>query len=81
MKNIGGYDAHDNTKKSPRQEIADLLALAGAKDAGTIQGLMAGVLALGLIEGYTEEQLYALNPGYRDAKDAVARINVLKAQL
>lgn len=70
-------------KDAIRAQINALYAAAGVeeKSAWLLESGMASMLALAATQGITEPDLYALNPGYRQVKDAAAQIAALKAQL
>ena len=60
-----------------QQQIADLLASAGVEQAWQLEAALAGVLSLGISQGLTEPQVYAINPGYRQIKDLSDQIKAL----
>lgn len=83
---ITDAQAHDLLPKPTARDliladIASKLGKVGLTQSWQLEGFMAGTLSLGLAEGYTEAQMYALNPGYRDAKDLLAEVRALEAQL
>lgn len=70
-----------DAKEPIRAQIRTLLNTAGVSQTWHLDGLMAGVLALGMGQGMTEPEVYAINPGYRDIKDLRGAIALLEAQL
>lgn len=64
-----------------RQQIEQLLALAGVSQEWHLDAMMAGMVALAATQGLTEPELYAVNPGYRQVKDVSEQIKELRAQL
>jgi hypothetical protein len=69
------------TPPTTQQKINSKLQKVGLSQTWQLESAMSSVLALGIIQGNTEAQMYALNPGYRDAKDLLAEIRALEAQL
>lgn len=69
----------------PKAEIKDqidqLLALAGVSQGWHLDAMMAGMVALASTQGITEAQLYEVNPGYKQVKDVSEQIKELGAQL
>lgn len=72
------YAAHDPSRQSTSQQVAALLASAGVAQTWQLDAAMAGVLSLGISQGLTEPQVYAINPGYRQIKDLAAQIAALQ---
>lgn len=64
------------------REVADLLAKRGLPPDGEWQlySGIAGMLALGALQGKTPEQLYATNTGYRNAMDLHAAITAARSE-
>jgi len=64
-----------------QSQVDAMLAIAKVQDQWQIQSGMAALVALAAVQGVSEPQLYADNPGYRHLKDINAQIDALKAQL
>ena len=65
----------------PQAQITALLVAEGLTQIWQVESALAGMLALAKADGYTEEQLYATNPGYKEAKDLYVQILTEKAKL
>lgn len=78
---VQGAQLWADPKQTTKSLIASKLGVVGLSQSWQLESSMAGILSLGLAQGLTEEQVYALNPGYRDAKDLLAEVRTLEAQL
>lgn len=66
---------------APNESIdAQILALEGTTERGVRESLLYMLVALAAAQGVTEPQLYAINYGYRKAKDLDNAIAALRVQ-
>lgn len=68
-------------KEPIREGISRLLSTAGVEQVWQLDAGLASVLSLGMQQGLTEPQIYAINPGYRQIKDLRAVVAIEEAKL
>lgn len=80
----GVYTIEENAptiEPTAADQVASLLQANGLVQEWQIDSAMAGMLGYAASQGVDESTLYALNPGYKQAKDLAAQIAALKALL
>jgi len=68
-------------KDAIRENIKQLLSIAGVTQDWHLDAMMAGMVALAATQGISEPDLYSVNPGYKQVKDVSEQIKALRAQL
>jgi hypothetical protein len=68
-------------KDEIREQIRQLLSVAGVSQDWHLDAMMAGMVALAATQGISEPDLYSVNPGYKQVKDVSEQIKALRAQL
>lgn len=66
---------------SPQDKIAQLLAQHQIGAEWQLLAMMAGLISLAATQGVSEPQLYAENPGYKQAKDLEQQIAALRSEI
>lgn len=77
---VAAVDTPD-PKASVKAEIVRLLKLAGIEQVWQLDAGLAAILSLGLSQGLTESDIYAINPGYRQIKDLRALVAIQESLL
>lgn len=68
-------------KDAIKEQINQLLSVAGVSHDWHLDAMMAGMVALAVTQGLTEPELYSANPGYKQVKDVSEQIKALRSQL
>lgn len=66
--------------KTKEERIKDELRKLGATEVWQIEGAAAGMLALFIAQGKTEEQAYAESPLYHSAKDVMNKVYAIMVE-
>lgn len=80
------YEAHNPDAPEPAptqdQRVALLLAARGLTldSEWQLYAAIAGMQAAGAVSGKTEAQIYASNPGYKNAKDLFLAVAAIRAE-